>query len=321
MSFITPPSYPGFSTAAYTTAPNNAVNVAAVQAVGGTASVDLALVPKGTGGGSLLADVPDNGTGGGNKRGAAAVDLQMLRGAADQIAGGQLSVICGGSSNKTIAIYGVVVGGSGNTANGSSSTIVGGGGNTAGASSIDSGNTVGGGSGNYANGLYATIPGGQGAWTRGTYGRLSFGSFNLVNQSGQWQFSKTTEAGITTTAAATNLCSNQAAGGVRGTDNVQIVGNNSANYFETIVVARDNATGDSSAWRITGLIKRGAGVGTTAIVGAPVTTLIAQDAGAAAWAVAVSADTTLGALQVTVTGAAGSTIRWNAHTELTEVGF
>jgi hypothetical protein len=46
------------------------------------------------------------------------------------------------------------------------------------------------------------------------------------------------------------------------------------------------------------------------MVAACTPTQIAVDAGAAAWAVAVTADTTLGCLAVTATGEAAKTIRW-----------
>jgi hypothetical protein len=50
-------------------------------------------------------------------------------------------------------------------------------------------------------------------------------------------------------------------------------------------------------------------------------TLIVQDAGAAAWAVALAADATNGALAVTVTGEDGKTINWIARVETEELVF
>lgn len=319
MSFITPPSYPGFSTAAYTTAPNNAVNVAAVQAVGGTASVDLALLPKGLSG-AILADVPDNTSIGGAKRGAQAVDLQILRTTAAQVASGQTAVIAGGGNNTASGFGAAVLGGTDNWARGLYATVGGGANNTAGAASGDQGPTVGGGYQNLANAAYATIPGGLGATVRSIIGRFSYSSYTPATV-GNWQLSKLLESAVTSNATPFGMHVQGSGGGARNAASVLTVADNSANVFEGYVVARDNTTEDSSAWRVTGLIKRGAGVGTTALVGAPVVTLIAQDAGAAAWALAVSADTALGALKYTVTGAAGVTIRWLSNTEITEVGF
>ena len=46
-----------------------------------------------------------------------------------------------------------------------------------------------------------------------------------------------------------------------------------------------------------------------------------RDSGAAAWDVEFVADTTRGALQVRVTGQAGTTIRWVCSIETTEMQF
>jgi hypothetical protein len=46
--------------------------------------------------------------------------------------------------------------------------------------------------------------------------------------------------------------------------------------------------------------------------------LIAADTDAAAWTIAVTADTTYGTLAVTVTGEAGKNIRWVCTLESTE---
>mgnify|MGYP002621706536 CR=1 FL=1 len=68
-----------------------------VQAQGADASIGLALAPKGSG--ALSAQVPDNTTAGGNARGANAVDWQVLRSAAAQVASGAQSVVSGGAGN------------------------------------------------------------------------------------------------------------------------------------------------------------------------------------------------------------------------------
>jgi len=48
---------------------------------------------------------------------------------------------------------------------------------------------------------------------------------------------------------------------------------------------------------------------------------IAQDAGAAAWTIAITADTTNGGIAVTFTGAAATTIRTVAKIETTEMTY
>lgn len=74
----------------------------------------LVLTPKGTG--SLIAGPKPNGTTtGGNARGTRAVDLQISRGNANQVASGNNSVICGGSNNRSASDNSAVCGGSTNS--------------------------------------------------------------------------------------------------------------------------------------------------------------------------------------------------------------
>jgi hypothetical protein len=82
-------------------------------------------------------------------------------------------------------------------------------------------------------------------------------------------------------------------------------------------VGRRQAAGGtaSAAWKIEGLIRREGTAATTTLV-ASTTTVISNVPG---WSVAVSADTTNGALAVTVTGAAATNIRWVATAQTSEV--
>ena len=81
---------------------------------------------------------------------------------------------------------------------------------------------------------------------------------------------------------------------------------------EGTVVAREPATGDSKSWTFTALISQGAAAANTAFVGTPTLSSLYASAGASAWTVNVTANTTTGALFVNVTGEAGKTIRWVA---------
>ena len=96
---------------------------------------------------------------------------------------------------------------------------------------------------------------------------------------------------------------------------------NSAFQFEMQICAAVTAAGNTSSWTVSGCIKMGATAATAVLVGSPTVTMTGQDAGAAAWAVSVTADATNGALKLTVTGAAATTIRWNAHATLSELRF
>jgi hypothetical protein len=78
-----------------------------------TTNANLVIAPNGTG--ALIADIPDGTATGGNARGINAVDLQMKRNTADQVAGpGEYAVISGGTANRNKGPYGFIGGGIGN---------------------------------------------------------------------------------------------------------------------------------------------------------------------------------------------------------------
>ena len=70
-------------------------------------NVDFVISPKGSG--SILAQQPDGTAEGGNIRGAYAVDLQMLRTSATQVAKGNFSIVIG-SSNTANGLYSTAIG-------------------------------------------------------------------------------------------------------------------------------------------------------------------------------------------------------------------
>lgn len=119
-----------------------------------TTNANLVIAPNGTG--ALVANIPD-GSAGGNARGANAVDLQISRGAATQIASGVNSVIGGGSSNTASGARSTIAGGLSNNAWGNQSFVGGGQSN----SSQDNYAVVAGGQSNTAATSYCTISGGQ----------------------------------------------------------------------------------------------------------------------------------------------------------------
>ena len=132
-----------FTEAANSSAPNGTVPVNSLTATGAATNIDAAIRPKGTG--AILAQIPDNTTAGGNKRGANAVDLCLGdRGNANQVASGSYSAIIGGrynrasgtasfstgESNSSIGAYSFS-GGQSNTINGTYSIGIGGSNSTA----------------------------------------------------------------------------------------------------------------------------------------------------------------------------------------------
>jgi len=92
-----------------TSSPNTYTYVDSLTAAGSTTDVDLVLRPKGTG--SLLGNIPDNSSTGGNKRGTNSVDWQTIRNASLQVSSGSVSVISGGSGNAASGDYSAIPGG------------------------------------------------------------------------------------------------------------------------------------------------------------------------------------------------------------------
>lgn len=216
-------------------------------------------------------------------------------------ASGSYSIVLGGASHSSSGTYSAVLSGSQNVANTTSSTVINGNNNT-------------------ANGTNGTV-------ISGSYGTTRFITGNTVTPASQSPIASA--AGVTqsallvlgvatTDATATRLRSNTSAA---GTSNQVILPDNSAYLFQGTCIANVTGGSTTSGWKFEGVIKRGVGVGTTALVAAVTPTVIAQDVAAATWVLAITADTTNGGIAVTVTGAAATTIRWVSRIETTEVTF
>jgi hypothetical protein len=85
------------------------------------------------------------------------------------------------------------------------------------------------------------------------------------------------------------------------------------------VIAYCDADGVGSAWEVSAVVRRASG--DPAFIGSPDVTMLEQDAGAAAWAVSLSIDTTNDAVQVNITGAAAKEIAWVFDFDVTQVRF
>jgi hypothetical protein len=309
--------------------PNATVNVVSMAPVAPTANSDLALVPKGNG--ALLAQVPTGTSAGGNKRGTYAVDLVRFRLNAANVASGDYSFLGGGYDNKASASYSAVAGGQGNFSTGNSSFIGGGIDNQAnnlssvvagGRLNVASGDysAIGGGREHIANSAFSTVSGGAYGSTRGVIGYHAFPACNgpiLPVPGGLSQAGLLVLGAETTDATPTVIRSNTSAA---STTNQLILPNNSAYYFKGSVIANVTGAGNTKSWTFDGQIKRGANAAATTLTGSTVSSPYA-DAGASTWAAALTADTTNGGLAVTVTGQAGTTIRWVCKLETTEVTY
>jgi len=244
------------------------------------------------------------------------------------IASGDWSVVVGGQSNTASGSYSGVVSGTTNNVSGARSFIGGGQ-----AQTITSGNSViSGGYASIASGSFSFISGGAYGTTRGIVGyhvspacQNPLGSVAGYTQSGLLNIAtSTTTTGAVALTSDTNAASstNQVVlpNGISGTVSVYT--------FRVLISAHNSAnTTDIAGWQILGVISRGNGVGTTALVGTPTVTLLGATSGAisAGWGtlsnVAAVADTTNGALQIQVTGVASTTIRWSARVETNELAY
>ncbi|WP_043363296.1 glycosyl hydrolase family 28-related protein [Belnapia sp. F-4-1] len=266
---------------------------AALLAEGSDTNIGLVLGPKGSG--ALSAMMPDNAATGGNARGASAVDWQQFRSTAAQIAGGAYSTVSGGRNNAALGTTSVVAGGDTNSASAGASWVPGG-------QQASTGLTI-----------------NRGAWSAGRFsvnGDAQAGEFVLRRQS--------------TDATATRLTADNLA---PGGSNQAILPTNGSYRLKLLVLARQvggtaGTAGDTASWEASLLIRRGATVAATVLVGgtalgsgpalAPITagTGFAPgigDSGAAAWRLILDADTTNGGLAISGTGEAGKTVNWVAR--------
>jgi len=243
------------------------------------------------------------------------------------VASGDWSVVGGGKSNIASGAGAFIGGGGvyaglsaasnlGNTASGDGSFIGGGFANQA----QSFGSSILGGYSNIANASYSVVLGSTYGTTRLIQGNtvIPASISPVASSNGSSQAAILILGAATTDATATVLRSNTSAA---GTTNQVILPNNSAYYFKGAVIAGVTGAGDTKGWSIEGVIKRGAGVGTTALVGTPTVTSMYADLGAATWAVTATADTTNGGLKITVTGQASTTIRWVCELDTTEMTY
>ena len=231
--------------------------------------------------------------------------------------------VVGGRANLASAVSAFVGGGGtdgtstgGNTASGIGSSVLGGFGNQASGQWA----SVSGGLQNLANGFASIVVNGRYGTTRSIVGNISFPASNvpITQVSGASQSALLVLARQTTDATATALTSDTSAA---STTNQVILPNNSAYYFKGSVIANVTGAANGAAWSIEGAIMRGANAASTVLIDTPSVNRVATSAGATAWVVAVTADTTNGGIAVTVTGVASTTIRWVAKLETTEVTF
>lgn len=256
------------------------------------------------------------------------------------------SLVIGGNENSATNNYSTAVGGFQNTATASYSGVFGAQNSTASQSyaqvlggfqsnSSGSNSVVLNGTFNTSSGSASTVINGNNNLANSTNGIVISGSYGTTRSIAGNTVTPASESPIasaagvtqsalllvgvqTTNATATVLRSNTSAA---GTTNQVILPNNSAYTFQGTCIANVTGGSTTSGWKFEGVIKRGANAASTTLVAAVTPTVIAQDAGAATWVLAITADTTNGGIKVEVTGAAATTIRWVSRIETTEVTY
>lgn len=285
-------------------------------------NVNAALVPKGNG--ANTAQVPDGTTTGGNARGTGATDWQKTRSAASQVASGNNSTLSGGRQNSVQGADGFVGGGFNNTQNQQYGVVCGGQSNTGGDQSFIGGGTsndvassqygaIAGGQSNQLSGAASWIPGGRQATDRGIVGTgvWSGGQFSAK---GDAQIQEFVLRSDTTNATPEAMTTDNAAA---ATTNTVTLPNNSAYDVTGRIVARDTS-GNAQTWEVNAMIVRGANAAATVLVvgGTPA---VKGTNGTFTGTIALTANTTIGGLAVTVTGVAATNIKWVASLRAVEV--
>ena len=205
---------------------------------------------------------------------------------------GANSVAIGYQAKANIA-YGLAIGGVGNTA-GSYASAIGGTNNSAtGQSSFAIGENT------------SAVQRGKIAFGAGQSGVLQQGGILVLRNFTSDATPKALYAGGTTVGA-----------------NQVILPNNSAYSFSGTIIARQQASAgsDYASWEVKGALLRDANAASTVLGNGIVNKLFAT-AGASAWDVTLTADTTNGGLKIEVTGAAATNIRWVATVNTSEVTY
>jgi hypothetical protein len=292
-------------------------NISITNTHSGVADSAVVITPKGTGG-VIFGPKPDGTLTGGNARGARAIDHQLSRNAAAQVASGTDALICGGNNNTASNQLSIVVGGASNASTGYISFIGGGQLNT----SSSNYSTVAGGNSNTASATWSTVAGGQSNTASGSHSFLGGGFQGLANRfaisaHAAGQFSALGDAQTTKAVFRNKTTTNSA---------VELfLDGASARYTVTsgkVISMLINITGTKSDGTAVAHYVRQYSIknlgGTTSQVYAPVT--IGTD-NAAGTSIALSADDTNDSLKIEVTGVTSETWRWVASVDAVEVGY
>lgn len=279
-------------------------NVVIANVHSGQTDSAFVLRPKGVGA-FILGAAPDGTSTGGNARGGLAVDLQLFRTAASQVAGGSSSFTAGmgntasasytaamGTLNVVSANYSFAMGQS-NTASGTHGAVFGKSNTVSGnfGSSTGEGNTV--------SGTHGSAVGKGGVSTARGEVVHSMGSFATA---GDAQSSEYIVRCTTTDGTAGVLLGIDAGG-----DQITCAEDETVTFWAHIVARRTDTDNTSAAYIVYGCADRNA-AGNITLVGSVTTTLIAEDN--ATYNATATADTATQSVKFGVTGVAAHTVQW-----------
>lgn len=311
-----------------TATPNGTIPVHQIIATGAATNIDLAITAKGTG--ALVAQVPDNATTGGNKRGTRAVDLQRSRSANTQVASGQDSHIGGGTNNTASATRATVLNGNSCTASGADSFASGDScvssaqysfsygysHSNAGFGAVAFGydHTIGAGAtGAVAFGLSHTLNGqqssafGTGCHDNGSWGLHLISGYNGSSDIGRRQKANVVWQAGTLDATPTTL-TYQNTGTASDTSVLKIASATHVIYVKGRVTARKSqAANQVKVWDVVAVIGN---IGAGMVLLVDTVTVVYESAGATAWTVAAVLDAANRRFSYTVTGEAAVKVDW-----------
>lgn len=275
-----------------------------------------------TAAGALCAQIPDGTLTGGNRRGTGAVDFQVYRIAATNVASGTYS-FAAGRSNQAGNFSGVVGERQTVTAPYSFGAGYNGFANGAAYNYIFGFQCAASGSYSFAAGQNSTANA-NGATTFGMQGtaRGIAGTFQFAGGQraalGDRQYRLLMQSVTTSNATTTTLTTD---GGAEGTGNTWVLPNNYSGLFTGLVIGRNTANNDSIGWEVKGMCTRDATAATVVLLGsATITALGTADASMSTCTLAANVNTTNGSVLLQVTGLAATTIAWSGYLHCIENG-
>jgi hypothetical protein len=184
-----------------------------------------------------------------------------------------------------------------------------------------------GGQNNQATSFYSVCVGSNGGQATATYSATIGGYAPIANKSGQIAFGTAFASGWTTAPQSSLMTlfvqtSDATPAELLAQNSRLTLPNNSAYSFSGTIIAREQASAgsDYASWEIKGALLRDGSAATT-VLGNGIKNKLYASAGASAWDVTLTADTTNGGLKIEVTGAAATNIRWVGTVNTSEVTY